>query len=303
MFSRSFDDFEVDSPRGTGAGRGATPPRAHSRAVTPRQNSQQAAAAPPPAPPLSAELVIETIGFQNISCQQLSFLLHRMSVQDRDMFSEGLRRAYGSTRVEVVIALYNQISDIANLPCLLKHLTIHERACLVFRLGWLNLWSPLRPNGIFHLRFHQREERQMIRLLIVSSLLASETEWKSAKVFAAEGGAGESLGGTGGGVELAPNENGCLIPTEWQKEEGLPSRGVLSVEYQSKESDANVSSLSHKTALLPPLLAYVLPTLASQEEKLQGQGQGQGQGKSRRDNVTTTHCQFVMHNTGLSLQL
>jgi hypothetical protein len=287
MYTRSSDEFEEDTPRGT-------TPRNFSRSVTPRQNSQQAAAvgsaaAAPQAPPLSAELVIETIGYQNITCHQLAFLLYRMSLQDPDMFVEGMKRAYGSTRVEVVIALYNQISDIVNLPCLMKHLTVHERACLIFRLGWLNLWSPLRPTGIYHLRFHQREERQMIRLLIVSSSLASETEWKAGKIFSTDGGGDSSHLG---GVDLTPNENGCIIPSEWQKEDGLPSRGVLSVEYLSKESETNLLKSN------PPFLAYVLPTLSAQEEKLSQQQQ-----QKKIDNITTTHCQFVLHNAGLSLNL
>lgn len=277
MYTRSYDEFEEDSPRGT-------TPRTFSRSATPRQNSQLTAPAAtlPQSPPLSAELVVETIGYQNLTCHQLAFLLHRMSVQDPNMFAEGMKRAYGSTRVEVVIALYNQISDIVNLPCLLKHLTVYERACLIFRLGWLNLWSPVRPNGIYHLRFHQREERQMIRLLIVLSLLGSETEWKSGKIFSTDGGPG--------GVDLTPNENGCIIPAEWHKEEGLPSRGVLSLEFLSKESESNLLKSN------PPFLAYVLPILSSQEDKL-------SQHQKRRDNITINHCQFVLRNAGLSLNL
>lgn len=273
MFSRSYDEYELESPRGS-------PTQSFSRSVTPRQ-PQQPSTNPTTAPPLTAELVIETIGYQNISCRQLAFLLYSMSLQDSEMFVDGMRKPYGSTRVEVVIALYNQISDIVNLPCLMKHLTIYERAVLIFRLGWLNIWSPIRPNGIYHLRFHQREERQLIRLLISLSLLETEKEWKSGKLFLSDS---ENILG---GVDLVPNENGCIIPSEWHKEDGIPSKGVLSVEFVSKENEATRLK-SH-----PPLLAYVLPTYLGQEDKL----------LKKRENITTTHCQFILHNTGVFLDL
>jgi hypothetical protein len=282
MYSRSFDEYEVDTPRGT-------TPKSYSRAVTPRQ--QPPGGVPKASPPLSAELVIETIGFQNLTCRQLAFLLHRMALQDPEMFTEGLRKPFGSTRVEVVIALYNQLCDIVNLPCLMKHLTIHERAVLIFRLGWLNLWSPVRPNGVYHLRFHHREERQLIRLLIATSCLQTETEWKTAKLSGVE--SASSLSSTGGGTDsqvganFTPNETGSIIPSEWHKEDGLPARGVLSVEYQSGETESNLLKSNS------PFLAFVLPTHSRQEEKLQ----------KKRENVTTTHCQFLLHNAGLSLQL
>jgi hypothetical protein len=272
MFSRSYDEFEVDSPRG------ATP-RGYSRSATPRQ--QAAAVVVPTVLPLSAELVIETIGFQNLTCRQLSFILHRMALQDPEMFAEGLRKPFGSTRVEVLIALYNQLSDIANLPCLVKHLTVHERAALIFRLGWLNIWSPVRPNGIYHLRFHQREERQLIRLLIAISCLETETEWKTGKLT------GHDPASLGAETTLTRNESGSIIPSEWHKEDGLPARGVLSLEYLSKATESSLLKSN------PPFMAYALPTLATQEERLQ----------KKRENITTTHCQFLLHNAGVSLQL
>ena len=58
-----------------------------------------------------------------------------MGQQDPEMLAEGMRKAYGSTRVEVIVSLFNQIVDLVNLPCVLKLLSPFERGSLVFRLG------------------------------------------------------------------------------------------------------------------------------------------------------------------------
>lgn len=267
MYTRSFEEYEVDSPRGT------TPRTNPSRAITPRPNIVQVVL-----PPLTAEVVIETIGYQSITCRQLAFIFYRMLIQDQEMFNEGMRKAYGSTRVEVFITLYNQISDIINLPIVFKLLTAHEKATIILRLGWLNLWNPLRPNGIYRLRFTNREERQLIRLLIITSLLRTEEEWSHGKVI-------ESSPSNVTELTAINETTDCIIPTEWHKEENLPTTGLLSVEFTSKESEANLLKLNE------PLLSFVLPTMKSEERSQ----------FKKTENIHTTLT--ILQNEGISLEI
>jgi hypothetical protein len=262
MYTRSFDELEIDSPRGS-TPRAASP----SRLSTPRAQT-----VPIPSLPLSSEIVIETIGFRKISCRQLSYIIYRMGIQDPEMFTEGMRKPYGSTRVEVIISLYNQISDPVNLPCLLKHLTTHEKAVIILRLGWLNIWSPLRPNGVYRLRFQKREERQMIRLLIATSMLRTEEEWSQVRVVDLHGHA----------TELTPNGDSA-IPAEWHKEEGLPTEGFLYVEYTSGESETAILKLNE------PLMTFVLPTFLQED-------------KQHKKREATGHSLFNLQNAGISLE-
>ena len=42
-----------------------------------------------------------------------------------------------------------------------KDLTSKEIAMLIFRLGWLNIWSPIKAEGCMWMNLSRREERQV----------------------------------------------------------------------------------------------------------------------------------------------
>jgi len=75
---------------------------------------------------------------------------------------------YGTVRVELIITLFSLLVDVVNFDLVLKCLSLKERAAVIFRLGWLNTWSPLKLNsGFFSLDLARREEKQVARMLML----------------------------------------------------------------------------------------------------------------------------------------
>ena len=67
-------------------------------------------------------------------------------------------------RVEILLALHSRTIDLWNYDNVLKMLPADERAELTFRLGVLNVWTPLKPDGPIMLDLTQMEERQVCLL-------------------------------------------------------------------------------------------------------------------------------------------
>ncbi|ETV66959.1 hypothetical protein, variant 2 [Aphanomyces astaci] len=53
--------------------------------------------------------------------------------------------AFGTTKVDAALMLFDRILDLYNYSQVFTALVDSEVAQLIFRLGWLNLWSPLIP--------------------------------------------------------------------------------------------------------------------------------------------------------------
>mmetsp|Transcript_23200 Transcript_23200/g.34037 ORF Transcript_23200/g.34037 Transcript_23200/m.34037 type:complete len:1514 (+) Transcript_23200:117-4658(+) len=201
----------------------------------------------PPAPPtpISSDFVVENIGCRALSCKQLAFIVYRMGQQDPEMLAEGMRKAYGSTRVEVIVSLFNQIVDLVNLPYVLKLLSPFERGSLVFRLGWLNVWSPLRPDGFYRLRLHNREERQIVRVLIALATEGSSDQWKNCRFS------------ENANEDPLNFDNDWSMPSSWRSESGLPREGVLRLQFQSSGASGSESSRFKSDSVHTTLLATV----------------------------------------------
>ena len=76
----------------------------------------------------------------------------------------------------------NQIVDVNNFECILKILTLQEYSQVLFRLGWLNIWSPLKPEGCYSLDLSVREENIIARILIVLDRLETNSVRKETKI-------------------------------------------------------------------------------------------------------------------------
>jgi hypothetical protein len=148
------------------------------------------------------------------------------------MFAEGLRKPLGSTRVELIITLFNQIADLVNFPAVAKLLTSLEKACLVFRLGWLVIWNPLRPDGSYTFRLKNREERQMVRILLTLLATGPDTQFGNVKYMPAGGG---DAGSDSVVAREDDEEASWKMPPSWQHENGLPSDGTLRLTFRSPQ--------------------------------------------------------------------
>lgn len=54
-------------------------------------------------------------------------------------------KGFGTYRVELVVTLLHRILDLHNFDVVLHYLTSDEIACLYCRIGWLNLYNPMKP--------------------------------------------------------------------------------------------------------------------------------------------------------------
>ena len=53
-----------------------------------------------------------------------------------------------------------------------------ERKALISRLGYLNLWDPMRPDGTYHLALNVPDERQMAVHLVRLAVVEPGENWE-----------------------------------------------------------------------------------------------------------------------------
>ncbi|RYH21040.1 hypothetical protein EON65_21675 [archaeon] len=66
---------------------------------------------------------------------------------------------FGTYRVELVVQLFSNVVDVYNFEIVLRRLTAYEVACVIGRIGLLNLFNPMKPEGSYELDLSRREER------------------------------------------------------------------------------------------------------------------------------------------------
>ncbi len=90
----------------------------------------------------------------HVSCGQLEHLLRLLPAH-----VPGLR-------VEVLVLLFERIADLWCIERVLWALSMPERRAAVVRLGWLNLWDPMAPDGKYTLDLSSHEERSVATMLV-----------------------------------------------------------------------------------------------------------------------------------------
>lgn len=116
---------------------------------------------------------------------------------------------------------FARIIDLDNLfSVVINHLTNEEYASLIYRLGWLNVWNPCKPDGFWELNLGRGEERQVAKMLVHLAGVEPGINWK-----------GESFAWSRGEPEIP----GWSLKETWLSEDGLPKKGVLHLTYYSGE--------------------------------------------------------------------
>ena len=82
-----------------------------------------------------------------MSCAQLEHLLRLLPLH------------VSGLRVEVLVLLFGRLADLWAVNGVLWALSLSERRAAVARLGWLNLFDPMAPDGPFLLNLASHEER------------------------------------------------------------------------------------------------------------------------------------------------
>lgn len=139
------------------------------------------------------------------------------SIVERFPFGQLKLSDFGTYRVELIISLFSRITDLVNFEYVLKELENHEIAMLFFRLGWLNMWNPLKPEGYIMLDLSRREERQVARMLITLNYVEPGPTWQEQSYRPA--------------INDPPYDPEWKLPVSWYDENTLPKTGLLSLLY------------------------------------------------------------------------
>jgi hypothetical protein len=202
----------------------------------------------------TVEYVVEAIGNGSISCEQLATVFKEFAnANDLHNFTDILKKPYGTTKVEIFINVFNQISDPANINNVLKLFTPFDRATLIFRVGILNVWSSLYPDGYYKIDLSKKDEKLILRILITLSVAGSQDEFSEVDFRA------DPLSKS---MSAEDQVVAGQFPKSWRSERCIPDEGVVRFNFLSEASVNNAkrqlpdSLHSEMLSLLyaPPLL-------------------------------------------------
>lgn len=162
------------------------------------------------------ELLIETFETQFILCRHLELIVRIFEELGCLQMSDD----FGSYRVELIVSLFTSVVDLHNFEIVLRRLSSYETACLYCRLGMLNLYNPMKPEGAYELDLSRREERNIVKILAQlavsepgDNLPSLQFRWER---------------------EMDPMP-GYELTEPWLSEEGLPNKGIWNATYYSGE--------------------------------------------------------------------
>lgn len=161
-----------------------------------------------------------TLSGRYINCAQLAVLVEKFNYDDLGLRYDDVPYAYSSWRTEIIIMLFGQVVDLINFEHVLKCLKPLEYAILMFRLGILNIWNPMKPEGWNTLNLARKEEKQAVRILASLGFIEPGENFID-ETF-----------------QLSPESEQDLnwsLPLSWATEIGIPDSGVITFRYFSGE--------------------------------------------------------------------
>lgn len=127
---------------------------------------------------------------------------------------------FGTYRVELIVQLFGCVIDLHNFEIVLRRLTSFEAACVVQRIGILNVFNPMKPEGSYQLDMTQRDQRCVVKML--AQLACVEP--------------GDNLPFIAFRWERAMDPMpGFELTENWMSEEGMPRKGVFDCTYYAGE--------------------------------------------------------------------
>jgi hypothetical protein len=145
-------------------------------------------------------------------------------------------------KVELVVTLFARIYDLYFFDLLLGDLSAPDRARVTHRLGWLNIFNPHRAELSYALDLREREDRLVAKLLVHMSVIEP----------------GENvLDGQFAWDRCVDPVPGWALPQTWFREDGMPVKGSLKLEYFSG-LNKRWADRSLRTALMDIVLASPL---------------------------------------------
>lgn len=155
-----------------------------------------------------------------VSCFSPKHLLCRHLAVLMLLFLRGTckKTDWGTYRVELIIAMFSRLKDVHNFELVLAQLNTEEVAMVYARIGILNTFNPLKPEGGYCLDLGVWEERQVAKILIHFACVEPGANW-----FYQE----YTFDRRQEGIP------GWELPVTWLSEEGLPAKGLLTLMYYS----------------------------------------------------------------------
>ena len=150
------------------------------------------------------------------SCNQVQWMVLHCPVFSYKNLSE-------EWKVDLVVDLHSRVVDLAYFDVVLETLLPWERARAIHRLGWLNCFSPTRPDHLYALDLRQREDRIVAKMLVHLSAVEPGINWVNQTYHPARS-----------SLEDVP-ASGFSLTTLWYTEDGLPAKGILRLEFYSGE--------------------------------------------------------------------
>ena len=127
-------------------------------------------------------------------------------------------RHFGSYRVDLIVYLFGRIVDLHNFDLVVAVLTPYEVACLNCRIGILNIFNPMKPEGCICLNISRREERIVTKILALLSVSEPGANWVDSSFR------WEIDGNPMPGWELTQG---------WMTVSGMPHKGFLFTNYSA----------------------------------------------------------------------
>jgi len=187
------------------------------------------------------------------SCRQAQWIVnHCPLVTSNDWLDDGENLNAGTSangmveneefKVELVVTLFSRIYDLYFFDLLLSELSATARAHVIHRLGWLNIFNPHRAELSYALDLREREDRLVAKMLVHMSVIEpgenvinAQFSWDRC-------------------VDPVP---GWALPQTWFREDGMPVKGNLKLEYFSG-SNKKWADRTLRTALMDMVLASPL---------------------------------------------
>lgn len=83
----------------------------------------------------------------------------------------GRTKYFGSYVVDLVVMLFPRVVDLHNFELVFSLLDARDCACVLCRLGHLNVFNPMKPEVTWELSLDRREERQVAKLIVYLSVV------------------------------------------------------------------------------------------------------------------------------------
>jgi hypothetical protein len=185
------------------------------------------------------ELIDETFSQLWILSRHVAIIIEHFKA----LFGEISRTDFfGSYCVDIVVQLFARIVDVHNFEIVMELLNSSECAAVYCRVGFLNIFNPMKPENTLELSMDRYEERVVAKMIVYLSvdepginLTFKQFQWKR---------------------ELDPTP-GWDVTESWLSEQGLTTHGKFCFTYYSGEGKNKfgcIPNLKLRRALLQLVL-------------------------------------------------